>query len=290
MPNKNETLPAVVATPQGNYIKYTGEETIKPTLKQYIEARANEARVSAVGNALTQKHPVVPTVPNLPGRAYLKLFGAFGATTEKALQYFGSAKHPHTCMATTTTAYNDPGAYYAGNKSFVEEQQAFVPVALKDAKRGDALQLLDNQGDPYHMTMVTGFTKEGDPVLTYSNGGIDKDEEESHMRYQQDNLYDDGNDNTPDFGVQRNANNAYQIWRYIGSPEMRKRWAEDYKALYKAGGPLVQRGESGIHIKPENKGKFNATKTRTGKTTEELTHSKNPITRRRAVFAQNAAK
>ena len=45
-----------------------------------------------------------------------------------------------------------------------------------------------------------------------------------------------------------------------------------------------------IHIKPENRGKFNATKKRTGKTTEELTHSKNPLTRKRAIFAQNAKK
>jgi len=45
-----------------------------------------------------------------------------------------------------------------------------------------------------------------------------------------------------------------------------------------------------IHIKPENKGKFNATKVRTGKSTEELTHSSNPLTRKRAVFAQNAKK
>lgn len=42
-----------------------------------------------------------------------------------------------------------------------------------------------------------------------------------------------------------------------------------------------------IYIKPENRGKFTETKKRTGKTTEELTHSKNPLTRRRAVFAQN---
>jgi len=49
-------------------------------------------------------------------------------------------------------------------------------------------------------------------------------------------------------------------------------------------------GGSGIHIKPENKGKFTATKKATGKTTEELTHSKNPVTKNRAIFAQNAAK
>lgn len=45
-----------------------------------------------------------------------------------------------------------------------------------------------------------------------------------------------------------------------------------------------------IHIKSGNKGKFTETKKRTGKTTEELTHSKNPLTRKRAIFAQNAAK
>jgi hypothetical protein len=43
-----------------------------------------------------------------------------------------------------------------------------------------------------------------------------------------------------------------------------------------------------IHIKPENKGKFTATKKATGKSTEELTHSKNPLTRKRANFAKMA--
>ena len=53
--------------------------------------------------------------------------------------------------------------------------------------------------------------------------------------------------------------------------------------------PMYAKGGS-IYIKPENRGKFNATKKRTGKTTEELTHSKNPITRKRAIFAQNVRK
>lgn len=52
----------------------------------------------------------------------------------------------------------------------------------------------------------------------------------------------------------------------------------------------INKAKSGIHIKPENKGKFTATKKKTGKTTEELTHSKNPVTKKRAVFAQNAKK
>lgn len=59
----------------------------------------------------------------------------------------------------------------------------------------------------------------------------------------------------------------------------------NYAAL---GGLLNQYADGGsIHINPENRGKFNATKKRAGKTTEELTHSKNPLTRK---IAQNAAK
>ena len=46
--------------------------------------------------------------------------------------------------------------------------------------------------------------------------------------------------------------------------------------------------EKDIHINPENKGKFTATKKRTGKSTEELTHSKNSLTRKRAIFAMMA--
>ena len=55
------------------------------------------------------------------------------------------------------------------------------------------------------------------------------------------------------------------------------------------GGPIFAEGGT-IHINPENKGKFTETKRRTGKTTEELTHSKNPLTRKRAIFSQNAKK
>lgn len=46
----------------------------------------------------------------------------------------------------------------------------------------------------------------------------------------------------------------------------------------------------GIYIKPENRGKFTATMKRTGKTAEELSHSKNPLTRKRAQFAINSRK
>lgn len=53
---------------------------------------------------------------------------------------------------------------------------------------------------------------------------------------------------------------------------------------------LIESKKNTIHIKKKNKGKFNALKKRTGKSTEELTHSKNPLTRKRAIFSQNAKK
>lgn len=67
---------------------------------------------------------------------------------------------------------------------------------------------------------------------------------------------------------------------------------DNLEANYAALGGLLNQyaGGGSIHINPENRGKFNATKKRTGKTTEELTHSKNPLTRKRAIFSQNAAK
>lgn len=53
---------------------------------------------------------------------------------------------------------------------------------------------------------------------------------------------------------------------------------------------LEKKNGGGIHINPKNVGKFTATKKATGKTTEELSHSSNPLTKKRAIFAQNAAK
>lgn len=78
------------------------------------------------------------------------------------------------------------------------------------------------------------------------------------------------------------ANNAENI----GTTQMQN-LLSNYAAF---GGPLLYSKGGSIHIKPENRGKFTETKRRTGKTTEELTHSSNPLTRKRAIFAQNAKK
>jgi hypothetical protein len=50
----------------------------------------------------------------------------------------------------------------------------------------------------------------------------------------------------------------------------------------------IQKGSSGIHINPANRGKFTATQKATGKSTAELKNSPNPLTRQRANFAMMA--
>ena len=75
-----------------------------------------------------------------------------------------------------------------------------------------------------------------------------------------------------------------------------KNWAKAGELGYKDGqsefgadyDPFKDLKNESIEIKPENKGKFTATKKATGKSTEELTHSKNPLTRKRANFAKMA--
>ena len=66
---------------------------------------------------------------------------------------------------------------------------------------------------------------------------------------------------------------------------------DSLESNYAALGGFINKYSDGgsIHINPANRGKFSATKKRTGKTTEELTHSKNPLTRKRAIFAQNTS-
>lgn len=66
-------------------------------------------------------------------------------------------------------------------------------------------------------------------------------------------------------------------------------WHQGYRNWQKGIKPGLYAEGGSIHINPANKGKFNALKERTGKSTEELTHSKNPLTRKRAIFAQNFA-
>ena len=102
-------------------------------------------------------------------------------------------------------------------------------------------------------------------------------------------------DNSPeDAELQNLYKDLLSDWEYFNTDERQGQNFKEYcndvisDMLKEKYGQEIN--ESKINIKKKNKGKFNATKKRTGKSTEELTHSKNPLTRKRAVFAQNAKK
>lgn len=125
--------------------------------------------------------------------------------------------------------------------------------------------------------------------------------------YQPEPTYDPYNTGVPivDFGkIMETVQQAVKKHNWFG--ELKLDTPEDYHNAWKVltgnflpaavitgstFGALQEhdKGKS-IHINPANRGKFNATKKRTGKTTEQLAHSKNPLTRKRAVFALNSRK
>lgn len=77
-------------------------------------------------------------------------------------------------------------------------------------------------------------------------------------------------------------------WReYPNAEETSLNWM-----TYKQGGILkrVESGKSGIHIKPENRGKFTALKKRTGKSSTWYKEHGTPAQKKMAVFALNARK
>ena len=93
---------------------------------------------------------------------------------------------------------------------------------------------------------------------------------------------------------QRDVQQGYG-WRYRDQPMQAANggylgYSDDVLGQsFAMGGELLEFGKGGkIHIKPENRGKFTAYKQRTGKTTEEALHSKNPHVRQMANFARNA--
>lgn len=94
-----------------------------------------------------------------------------------------------------------------------------------------------------------------------------------------------------DGGVNDNLIGSYS--NHTGTPTMYLPVTKEYEAVPEGFGEIANVHTPEVTITPlkkKNRGKFNALKKRTGKTTEELTHSKNPLTRKRAIFAQNAKK
>lgn len=118
------TLPEVVVMPRGNYIQYNGDETVKPSYKEYEDAEINKNRVQAVHKMLKLNAPLVPNLPNM--NPISRLFGKLGMSDDTRKFVFGKDKNGATCIYTVTSQYDDADAIISGNKTFNKNPKNMV--------------------------------------------------------------------------------------------------------------------------------------------------------------------
>lgn len=133
--------------------------------------------------------------------------------------------------------------------------------------------------EPYYKVGKGAVPREVDDALTMKNKQGDWSDRELRNRDRMMGKWLKG-ERTPE-----QIGDAWDDVRFEGKEPMRVTEEELKTLVREAAINILEK----IEIDPKNKGKFNAAKERTGKSTEELTHSKNKKTKMRAVFAQNAA-
>lgn len=80
---------------------------------------------------------------------------------------------------------------------------------------------------------------------------------------------------------------------YVYKPVIDKIFTDEKVVKLERNGGILKRvesGKSGIHIKPENRGKLTRLKKRTGKSESELWKEGNPAVRKMITFARNSRK
>jgi len=133
--------------------------------------------------------------------------------------------------------------------------------------------------DDHYNVMKTGVPSEVDKAISRRNRENDWSERELRNRDRMMNKYVNGERDADDIG------DAWDDIHYESKKPMKVTEAELKQVIKEAAIKVLSEK---IEIDKENKGKFTATQKRTGKSTEELTHSKNPLTRKRANFARMA--
>lgn len=151
----------------------------------------------------------------------------------------------------------------------------------KGIKAAKARNVFSTRPDKY-----TGTVSLDKPMIT-----IGEVPNRSLLSYQADNM---GADGLIYNGVYDNGYNNNQIILSFKKPKLNriKSSLNSPDIRYKQGGILkrVESGKSGIHIKPENRGKLTRLKKRTGKSEAELWKEGNPAVRKMITFARNSRK
>lgn len=259
------------------------------TLEQYKEQQRDTIRQAAIQKALTRTRGVAPIINGEPGSS---------------------------CIYTFTDNY---GRKYqvAGTQTFAANPEKYgfeVAGPVTEGMEGNMYLQLDKRGVPYHATMITGYTDNGEPLLTYSSGHAGGATPISRERWNSDNqtgqTYEQyleafNRYSSPEADYHKNSrawsSPQYETYRFIGTPDDNTRWQSEWMAgrqvplvlempevlnnqvaLFKDGGK--------IHIKKENRGKFTALKKRTGHSASWFKAHGTPAQKKMATFALNARK
>ena len=257
------------------------------TLEQYKELQRDTIRQAAIQKALTRTRGVAPIINGQPGSS---------------------------CIYTFTDNY---GRKYqvAGTQTFAANPEKYgfeVAGPVTSGMEGDMYLMMDARGVPNHATMITGYDRDGRPLVTYSSGhaaGIHSpmprerwsNPDETYEHY----LERYTRTNSPEADYKKNqpvwTSPSYETYRFIGTPDDNTKWQSEWMAgeqvpfilevpevlnnqvtLFKDGGK--------IHIKKENRGKFTALKKRTGHSASWFKAHGTPAQQKMATFALNARK
>ena len=168
-----------------------------------------------------------------------------------------------------------PGKNYYGKSKIVYDENGFPEFLHSDGTRTPALAGHENRlGMAEHYRYILNDAEAKQQGLLKSNkGSILRDEHTDYDYYA-----------LPNFNIR----GAKHLLGYDLNYPLEKSWS-----LYRKQGGILKRvesGKSGIHIKPENRGKFTALKKRTGKSSTWYKEHGTPAQKKMAVFALNAKK
>lgn len=214
---KNLELPEIIVTPRGNYTEYNSTTSYIPTKKEYIDSRLEGIKIDAVNRFINQKDGILPE--GIPSRSLLSRASGVILSDAARIKLFGEENRADklaTCINTATSMYDLPELKYHQNKQFVEDTDAkisgYIPVSKNRVNIGDLITFKGYDGNtPHHSGMITGFDENGEPVITYSDGGVE------------DAVQVDSDSWKEDF-----AGEEYSFYRPIGKVTTLRRFLNEY--------------------------------------------------------------
>ena len=218
-------LPETVVTPRGNYTDWKGNEDIIPTEQQFVDDTINKRRVEAINDMVNKD---MPNLPDIPSRSIPSVVaGKLGMSDDTRKYIFGKDENGSTCIYTVTSSYKDDPV--SGNKTFADNpgKYGFEEEASIDSQAGDIIQIyyedpITGELVPHHTTMITGYNKDHEPAVTYSNGNRG----EGSMVRDNDNWGRGGDHDLTTVGT------AIKTYKYVGTPKLREKTKQRYNHLY----------------------------------------------------------